>query len=157
MWFHYGCFFKKNKPKQITEIAGFDSLRWDDQEKIKQNFSGGAPAAAASVDEVDSTLSEYQVDYAKSNRSKCKFCENSIAKEEIRMAVMVDGDARYTSGKIPAWHHVNCFVEKQKEEPEMANITEEQISGYCHFADLFESSGGHLAKFLGGKPIVLVG
>lgn len=133
MWFHYNCFFKKNKPKQITEIAGFGNLRWEDQEKVKQHFSGShsstpAIAVGATVDD-SRELCDYQVDYAKSNRSKCKVCENSISKEEVRIAIMVDGNAKYTSGKIPAWHHVECFIAKQKEEPEHGDISEQDIAG----------------------------
>ena len=132
MWYHYKCFFKMNKPTQISEIAGFGGLRWDDQEKIKKNFSGGASASLTNVNEEDSKLADYQVDYAKSNRSKCKVCENKICKEEIRIAIMVDGDAKQLNGKIPAWHHVECFAEKKKEEPELADIGEHHISGYSN-------------------------
>ena len=114
MWYHFNCFFKKNKPTQISEIAGFGGLRWDDQEKIKQNVSGEASASLANVDEENSDLADYQVDYAKSNRSKCKACENKISKEVIRIAIMVDGDVKNLSGKIPTWHHVECFAEKRK-------------------------------------------
>ena len=130
-WFHYGCFFKKNKPKQLADIAGFDCLRWEDQEKIKQHFSGSSAvsSAPASVDEVDAQLSDYQVDYAKSNRSKCKVCEDKISKEELRIAIMVDGDSKFTGGKIPAWHHISCFVEKKESEREHANVSEQIIAG----------------------------
>ena len=130
IWFHYSCFFKKNKPAQLSEIAGFDGLRWDDQEKIKQHFSGDASVSLSTVDEVDAQLSEFQVDYAKSNRSKCKRCEEKINKDDLRVANMVDGAMKQMSGKIPAWHHVDCFVEKKEEEPELAEITEHDIAGY---------------------------
>ena len=42
-WFHYACFFEKNRPKSHLEIEGFDELRWEDQENIKKKLgsSGG--------------------------------------------------------------------------------------------------------------------
>ncbi|CAH3043259.1 unnamed protein product [Pocillopora meandrina] len=40
-WFHYNCFFKKIKVKASSDISGFDSLRWDDQEKIRGKMDGG--------------------------------------------------------------------------------------------------------------------
>lgn len=34
-WYHFQCFFIKQRPKTVGDIAHFDSLRYDDQEKIK--------------------------------------------------------------------------------------------------------------------------
>ncbi|XP_065057508.1 poly [ADP-ribose] polymerase 1-like [Rhopilema esculentum] len=140
MWFHYGCFFKKNKPKQIGEIEGIGNLRWEDQEKIKSNFgaSDSAPSASAAsskADEIDGSLADYQVEYAKSSRSTCKVCDNKIQKGEVRVAIMVDGDSKYTSGKIPSWHHLDCFTEKKKSEPELANISENDLAGFKALKD----------------------
>ena len=129
MWFHYNCFFKKNKPSHLSDIAGFGSLRWDDQEKIKQHFSLDASESQTNDDDLGSQLEDYQVDYAKSNRSKCKGCDNKIDKHEIRIAIMVEGELKQMSGKIPAWHHVDCFVEKRKEDPKLADIAEDHLSG----------------------------
>ena len=133
MWFHYGCFFKKNKPKQIGEIDGIANLRWEDQEKIKANFGASDSASSATAsskgDEIDGSLADYQVEYAKSSRSTCKVCDNKLQKGEVRVAIMVDGDSKYTSGKIPSWHHLDCFTEKKKSEPELANISENDLAG----------------------------
>ena len=35
-WFHVKCFFLKNRPKAVGDIAHYDSLRWEDQEKISK-------------------------------------------------------------------------------------------------------------------------
>ena len=37
-WYHYSCFFEKNRPKSHLEIEGFDELRWEDQESIKKKL-----------------------------------------------------------------------------------------------------------------------
>lgn len=63
----------------FSDISGFDSLRWEDQEKIKGKVGGGGgkgsePAAASSA--ADDLL----VEYAKSSRSKCKNCKEQIDK-----------------------------------------------------------------------------
>jgi len=34
------CFFKKVKPADAQIIKGFEDLRWDDQEKIRQKVDG---------------------------------------------------------------------------------------------------------------------
>ncbi|KAF6773038.1 hypothetical protein AHF37_07707 [Paragonimus kellicotti] len=45
-WFHFDCFFTKNaKVKATSEIKYFDSLRWEDQEKIRVAI-GSVDAAA---------------------------------------------------------------------------------------------------------------
>ena len=34
-WYHFDCFFQKQRPKGVGDVENFDQLRWDDQEKIK--------------------------------------------------------------------------------------------------------------------------
>lgn len=57
-------------------------MRWDDQERIREKIPGGGKAA--SKDEVDgvsaSSNSEYEIEYAKSGRAKCRKCEDKIEK-----------------------------------------------------------------------------
>ena len=33
-WHHVKCFFGRNRPKAVGDIAHFDNLRWEDQEKL---------------------------------------------------------------------------------------------------------------------------
>lgn len=37
-WYHFECFFKKQKPKTVDDIEHYESLRWEDQKKIKDNI-----------------------------------------------------------------------------------------------------------------------
>lgn len=65
-----------------SDISGFDSLRWDDQEKIKGKVGGGGgkgsePAA------VSGGSDDLIVEYAKSSRSKCKNCKDQIDKVRL--------------------------------------------------------------------------
>jgi len=34
-WYHFMCFFGRQRPKTVDDISHFESLRWEDQEKIK--------------------------------------------------------------------------------------------------------------------------
>lgn len=34
-WYHFNCFFGKQRPKAVSDIAHFESIRWDDQKKIQ--------------------------------------------------------------------------------------------------------------------------
>ena len=72
--------------KAFTDIDGFDSLRWEDQEKLKEKTGGGGVGggggkkgetpAVVENDVSDDLLAEY----AKSSRSKCKNCTEQIDK-----------------------------------------------------------------------------
>ena len=81
-WYHFACFFNKFKPNSPSDIGKFDDLRWDDQERIRGKIPGGGEAA--SKDEADgasvSSNSEYEIEYAKSGRAKCRKCEDKIEK-----------------------------------------------------------------------------
>jgi poly [ADP-ribose] polymerase 1 len=87
-WYHFGCFFKKAKPSDTCFIRNFDSLRWDDQQRIKQKM--GLEVAdketknEANGDEGDEEENEtFSLEYAKSNRSKCHKCEVRIEKVNL--------------------------------------------------------------------------
>ena len=42
------CFFKKVKPADAQIIKGFDDLRWDDQQKIRQKVDGKSATTESS-------------------------------------------------------------------------------------------------------------
>eukprot|EP00794_Sanderia_malayensis_P012686 gene12686-13988_t len=157
-WFHFNCFFMKNKPKIIHDIAGVDGLRWDDQEKIKNRFgiiSSPSTSSASSSQPLDVTDSgvacnagDYKVEYAKSNRSKCKHCELTIDKLDVRVAIMVDDHVKFTAQCIPSWHHVKCFKTVKKASPEMTNLSEKDLDG---FESLNDADKKMLKKELGLK------
>ena len=39
-WYHFSCFFEKQKPKAVADIGHFESLRFEDQEKIRAKIGG---------------------------------------------------------------------------------------------------------------------
>ncbi|CAF1225824.1 unnamed protein product [Rotaria sp. Silwood1] len=56
--------------------------------------------------------SGFQAEYAKSDRSTCKGCYSTIAKDTLRLAIMVQSPS--FDGKIPTWYHMGCFFKKVK-------------------------------------------
>ncbi|XP_049632386.1 poly [ADP-ribose] polymerase 1 [Suncus etruscus] len=49
----------------------------------------------------------YRAEYAKSGRASCKKCSESIPKDSLRMAIMVQSPM--FDGKVPHWYHFSCF------------------------------------------------
>lgn len=39
-WYHFDCFFDRQRPKSAGDIEHFDMLRWEDQEKINEKLKG---------------------------------------------------------------------------------------------------------------------
>ncbi|XP_038073541.1 poly [ADP-ribose] polymerase 1-like isoform X2 [Patiria miniata] len=112
-WYHFDCFWKvvKSAVKSTGDIAHFDALRWDDQEKIRGCISTGG----TTKDKFTSvgTLEDFTVEYARSNRSSCHGlkCHSKIDKDEVRVGVgytseTPGGDA-YSGTR---WYHLNCFL-----------------------------------------------
>jgi hypothetical protein len=93
-------------------IKDADSLRWDDQQKIKKagGFSeDGAAAAAADDDDEDSEDGggEVKIEYAKSGRSSCRGCGKFIDNGDVRIGEQyADENSRYQSYE---WHHIDCW------------------------------------------------
>ena len=134
-WFHYGCFFKKKfKLSDVAEVSGFDSLRWDDQEKIRDKLSGESSQAGGTI-QVDGPAQDNSlgVEYAKSNRSSCKSCEDKIEKGELRVGKNMEPSPDSSAfGKVSMmmhWFHVDCFVEKRS-EMEVDEATAETFPGF---------------------------
>ncbi|KRY89944.1 Poly [ADP-ribose] polymerase 1 [Trichinella pseudospiralis] len=50
---------------------------------------------------------KFKAEYAKSNRSQCRFCHSKINCNELRLAIMVQ--STFFDGRIPTWYHYDCF------------------------------------------------
>lgn len=55
----------------------------------------------------------WKAEYAKSGRSSCKTCKNSIDKEVFRLGKMVQ--AKQFDGLMPMWNHASCILKKAKQ------------------------------------------
>ncbi|XP_071539623.1 poly [ADP-ribose] polymerase 1 [Panulirus ornatus] len=127
-WYHQMCFFGKQRPRTVADIAHFDSLRWEDQEKIKAKIenagSGVASASSSSGKEskkakkaaVNAGMKDFVVEYAKSGRAMCRGCEEKIKKDEVRISKKdYDSERSRMYGPVDLWHHIDCFVKKRTE------------------------------------------
>ncbi|XP_047097726.1 LOW QUALITY PROTEIN: poly [ADP-ribose] polymerase [Schistocerca piceifrons] len=130
-WYHFACFFVKQRPKSIGDIAHIDSLRWEDQEKIKQKIaSGGGSGSSASASPgtaksgkgkpskrksaVGGEFNDFTVEYAKSSRATCRGCDTKIDKGEVRISKKdFESDAGKRFGGEERWHHVECFAKNR--------------------------------------------
>lgn len=138
LWYHFDCFFKKKLLTSVGDVANFQSLRYEDQQRIKNKVVGEGSDASSSTtasndtgkgkkskkakkseessNAADSGAREFSVEYAKSGRSACKSCFQSIPKNEVRISKTVyDDEAAFKAGPHPGWHHVDCFVKNRND------------------------------------------
>ncbi|KAM0731843.1 Poly [ADP-ribose] polymerase [Formica fusca] len=116
-WYHYKCFFLKQRPKSTADIACFDEIRHEDQEVIQKKIEESLNAPPVSGKGRKRTKGgaggsgDFRVEYAKSNKSTCKGCDEKIIKDEMRISKKdyESAEARRFGG-LDRWHHVECFV-----------------------------------------------
>ncbi|XP_014489527.1 PREDICTED: poly [ADP-ribose] polymerase [Dinoponera quadriceps] len=116
-WYHFKCFFQKQRPKSTADIDCFDQIRNEDQTKIKEKLEEALKAPPASgkgkkrANPAKSGGGEFRVEYAKSGRASCKGCEEKIVKDEVRISKkdFESAEARKFGG-LDRWFHVECFA-----------------------------------------------
>ncbi|KAB5568282.1 hypothetical protein DKX38_002075 [Salix brachista] len=110
MWNHASCILKKaNQIKFITDVEGIESLRWEDQQRIRKyveegggnDDSSGPPGVETAKD------MEYGIELSPTSRAHCKGCSEKIMKGEVRVSTKPDGQGP----RGLAWHHANCFMD----------------------------------------------
>ncbi|KAI6198592.1 Poly [ADP-ribose] polymerase [Aphelenchoides besseyi] len=116
-WFHFDCFWSGRARRGITNsvISGFDSLKWDDQELIRDRLRN-----------LENTAEDFglpksltvKAEYAKTGKSKCHTCKKTIENESLRLHFRA------------AYHHPECV----KTHSEF-NKTADQIDGYDKLND----------------------
>ncbi|GMH02358.1 hypothetical protein Nepgr_004197 [Nepenthes gracilis] len=103
MWNHADCIMKKaNQIKSIDDVEGIESIRWEDQQKIRKYIEAVGPPAP-----LNKTAMGYGVELSQTSRVTCKHCNQKIMKGEVRISTKPDGQG----AKGLAWHHANCFME----------------------------------------------
>uniref|UniRef100_A0A182R0F8 Poly [ADP-ribose] polymerase n=1 Tax=Anopheles farauti TaxID=69004 RepID=A0A182R0F8_9DIPT len=118
-WYHEDCFFKKQRPTTEGDIAHFESLRYEDQKKIRDAIAtfgkGVVPVAGKGKGKKRTaaeaqSLKDFGVEYAASGRAMCRACELKILKDELRIKkVVYDTEVGMKYGGQPLWHHAECF------------------------------------------------
>ncbi|PKU41006.1 poly [Limosa lapponica baueri] len=119
-WHHYSCFWKRARIVSHTDIDGFPELRWEDQEKIKKAIETGGPGGGKGGEQegggkAEKSLTDFAAEYAKSNRSTCKGCEQKIEKGQIRISKKMVHPEKPQLGMIDNWYHPDCFVSRRAE------------------------------------------
>ncbi|XP_039295821.1 poly [ADP-ribose] polymerase [Nilaparvata lugens] len=149
-WYHFMCFFSKQRPKSVGDIAHYSDLRWEDQQKIQNKIAESGPGSA--VDEkpakgkgkkatkrgkqtaASNELKDFLVEYAKSSRATCKGCDEKIVKEEVRISKKeYESNEAKRFGGIPQWHHPECFNKLRAELEFYASG--DQLPGYDSLRD----------------------
>lgn len=106
MWNHASCVLRKaNQIKSLDDVEGIESLRWEDQQKIRKYVEGGAGSGSSSKSNVAAV--EYGIEASQTSRATCRHCSKKIMKGEVRISAKPDGQG--TKGLV--WHHANCFLD----------------------------------------------
>uniref|UniRef100_UPI003AB0C0FC poly [ADP-ribose] polymerase 1 isoform X2 n=1 Tax=Centroberyx gerrardi TaxID=166262 RepID=UPI003AB0C0FC len=131
-WHHFSCFWQRAAAQSTADIAGFSDLRWDDQEKVKKAIeSGGATGGDQKGGaKGEKTLNDFAVEYAKSNRSTCKGCEQKIEKDQIRVSKKTVDPEKPQLGLIDRWYHTACFVGRREELAFKPEYNAAQLKGF---------------------------
>ncbi|CAH1792738.1 unnamed protein product [Owenia fusiformis] len=119
-WFHVKCFWKRARVKDVSEIHGYDGLRWEDQKKLKDQIggasAGGGGDAGGAATGPSGNYKDYVAEYAKSGASTCRGCKEKIAKNEVRLSKKDYTSSRAVMyGPMDQWYHVDCFADARDE------------------------------------------
>lgn len=120
-WYHPDCFFLKQRPKSTADFANFDNIRWEDQKIIEKKIeeastiplpvSGKGRKRGTAAAKIVGPVKDFLVQYAKSNKSSCKACEERIVQGEIRVSKKdFESEQGRRYGGIDRWYHLECFV-----------------------------------------------
>ncbi|KAF8773148.1 Poly [ADP-ribose] polymerase 1 like protein [Argiope bruennichi] len=129
LWYHWECFFMARKRlHSISQIANFDNLRLEDQEKIKNQIAKFLSNDVSNNGVTSSANLYFSVEYATSSISVCRICEQKISKGEIFILKLDNDSAKQHDGHSLAFHHVDCFVQKKEKLGFFDSI--EKLIGY---------------------------
>ncbi|XP_044025621.1 poly [ADP-ribose] polymerase 1 isoform X1 [Siniperca chuatsi] len=133
-WHHFSCFWQRAAAQSTADIAGYSDLRWEDQEKVKKAIESGGAAGGKgdqkSGAKGEKTLNDFAVEYAKSNRSTCKGCEQKIEKDQIRVSKKTVDPEKPQLGLIDRWYHTACFVSRREELAFKSEYSAAQLKGF---------------------------
>ncbi|KAL4630473.1 poly ADP-ribose polymerase 1 [Arapaima gigas] len=134
-WHHFSCFWLRAAVQSPGDISGFSDLRWEDQEKVKKAIENGGASGGKGEQKGgakgEKTLNDFAVEYAKSNRSTCKGCEQKIEKDQIRVSKKAVDPEKPQLGLIDRWYHTACFVARREELTFKPEYSASQLKGFA--------------------------
>ncbi|TYJ09439.1 hypothetical protein E1A91_A11G141700v1 [Gossypium mustelinum] len=134
MWNHADCILgKANQIKSTDDVEGIESLRWEDQQKIRNYVESGGPSNAKTV---TPQAMEYAIEVSQASRATCKGCSQKIMKGEVRISSKPKGQG----SKGLVWNHAKCFLD-------LSPTTEvEKLPGWEHIPSSDQASISALVK-----------
>ncbi|XP_004083528.1 poly [ADP-ribose] polymerase 1 [Oryzias latipes] len=134
-WHHFSCFWQRASVQSTADVGGFSDLRWADQEAVKKAIESGGVAGtgkgnSGGAAKGEKTLNDFAVEYAKSNRSTCKGCQQKIEKDQIRVSKKVVDAEKPQLGLIDRWYHTACFVSRREELAFKPDYSAAQLKGF---------------------------
>ncbi|KAF8560666.1 hypothetical protein P879_00606 [Paragonimus westermani] len=109
-WFHFNCFFTKNaKINSTSEIKYFDSLRWEDQEKIRVAI-GSLDGAAAEKPNVAKLIIKLALP-----GQDCSACKIALLQERH----MIQEEEQ----NAQVCYHLSCFLKSDKCPSDISSLT----------------------------------
>ncbi|QCD97725.1 poly [Vigna unguiculata] len=143
MWNHAACILKKaNQIKLVEDVENLESLRWEDQQKIRKYIESGSGSGDNSSSAATKTGSkavkdtECGIEVSQTSRATCRDCSQKIIKGEVRISTKPDGPG----AKGLAWHHAKCLVELSP------SIQVDKLSGWNSLSSSDQSAVSDFAK-----------
>ncbi|XP_016151255.1 poly [ADP-ribose] polymerase 1-like [Sinocyclocheilus grahami] len=138
-WHHFSCFWLRAAVQSPSDISGFIDLRWGDQEKVKKAIESGDATGGKGEQKGaakgEKILNDFAVEYAKSNRSTCKGCDQKIEKDHIRVSKKTVDPEKPQLGLIDRWYHTGCFVSRREELLFKPEYSAAQLKGFAALRD----------------------
>ncbi|KAL1202428.1 Polynucleotide 3'-phosphatase ZDP [Cardamine amara subsp. amara] len=128
-WHHFDCFPTDSESiASVEDIQGLSALEKDDQDALAKLVEQCGEPAKEQLDEKEKEIKEPAsneisgkkiketkgssdsskviAEYAKSSRSSCKKCSQTIASKELRLGLVSRDPRGFGTTK---WHHLGCF------------------------------------------------
>ncbi|KAL4370964.1 poly [ADP-ribose] polymerase 1 [Arachis hypogaea] len=139
MWNHADCILRKsNQIKLVDDVEDLETLRWEDQQKVRRYVEACASTTTKSKSVKDT---ECGIEVSQNARATCKHCSKKITKGEVRISIKPDGGG----AKGLAWHHAKCFIESSP------SIQVDKLSGWNNLPPSEQSAVSALAGDSGPK------
>lgn len=136
MWNHATCILKKAKQiKSCDDVEGIETLRWEDQQKIRKYVEGGgigsqSQSQSSSAPSPPPDVTKCTIEASKTARATCKICNEKIMTGEVRISSKPEGQG----ARGLAWHHAKCFMESSP------NTQLEKLVGWESLSDSDKST-----------------
>ena len=67
------------------------------------------------------TITDFELEFAKTNRGKCKICETNIDKDELKIGIK---ETNFKKQEYTKWYHIDCFKKHN-------NIDMNIVNNFC--------------------------